>query len=364
MFIQTMPMEEERQKMGWHEKEKPSYVHCFYEEEAFCREKIEEADVVLFGGVSDESFIEKRLQEKKPVIRVDERMYKEAQWKAISPRGLLKKYKDHTRYKNDPVYFLCAGAYVADDLNIIKAYPGKKFCWGYFPPTKEYDVDHLMKEKKKEVPELMWAARMIDWKHPELAIYGAKYLKEQGIPFHLNMIGGGPLEEQVKALIKEAGLEEQVTLLGFQPPETVRAFMEQADIFLMTSDRKEGWGAVANEAMNSGCALLADVMTGAAPCLIKHKENGMIYKSGDRQMFAECLKELVLNGSLRDQMGRSAYETIVTTWNADYAAKELLHLIRTVVLKNRKVYSKEAIFAPCLPAPVISEKKMFQLITK
>ena len=32
--------------------------------------------------------------------------------------------------------------------------------------------------------------------------------------------------------------------------------MEKADIFLFTSDRREGWGAVANEAMNSACALV------------------------------------------------------------------------------------------------------------
>ena len=37
--------------------------------------------------------------------------------------------------------------------------------------------------------------------------------------------------------------------------------MEQADIYLFTSDRNEGWGAVANEAMNSACAMVADAIT-------------------------------------------------------------------------------------------------------
>ena len=33
LFIQTEAMEEERVRMGWHEKQRPAYVKCFYEEE-------------------------------------------------------------------------------------------------------------------------------------------------------------------------------------------------------------------------------------------------------------------------------------------------------------------------------------------
>jgi hypothetical protein len=36
------------------------------------------------------------------------------------------------------------------------------------------------------------------------------------------------------------------------PPEEVRVHMEQSNIYLFTSDFGEGWGAVLNEAMNSG----------------------------------------------------------------------------------------------------------------
>ena len=41
--------------------------------------------------------------------------------------------------KDAPVYLLCHGAYVASDFQIIKAYPNKKFKWGYFPEVKEYN---------------------------------------------------------------------------------------------------------------------------------------------------------------------------------------------------------------------------------
>ncbi|MFR0734145.1 MAG: hypothetical protein ACLSHU_08120 [Oscillospiraceae bacterium] len=39
-------------------------------------------------------------------------------------------------------------------------------------------------------------------------------------------------------------LEDQVQILGPQPPAAVRKEMEQANLFLLTSDFQEGWGAV------------------------------------------------------------------------------------------------------------------------
>ncbi len=46
-------------------------------------------------------------------------------------------------------------------------------------------------------------------------------------------------------------------MLGAMSPDKVRAYMERADVFLFTSDFNEGWGAVLNESMNSGCAVVA-----------------------------------------------------------------------------------------------------------
>lgn len=117
---------------------------------------------------------------------------------------------------------------------------------------------------------------MIDWKHPELVVKTAAYLKEhlEEIPFHITMIGGGELEEEVHSLAEELGVTDKITFAGFRGPEEVRAAMEESEIYLVTSDRKEGWGAVVNEAMNSGCAVVADHMIGAAPWMIRQRETG------------------------------------------------------------------------------------------
>ena len=80
---------------------------------------LDESEIVIFGGVEDERYIARRLKEGKILIRYSERIYKEGQWKFISPKGLVKKFHDHVRYRNKPVYLLCSGAYVASDFSLI-----------------------------------------------------------------------------------------------------------------------------------------------------------------------------------------------------------------------------------------------------
>lgn len=387
-FIQTEPMEQERVSMGWQEENARPYLKLYYEESEICRKLIEDCKVAIFGGTDEESYIRPRMETGKPVIRYSERLYKTGQWKAVSPRGLRKKYLDHTRYRKGPFYLLCAGAYVPSDFHIVRAYTGKMLKWGYFPETRHYDVDKLMREKgwmNGEASEpagsgrpayLLWAARMIDWKHPELPLKTAKFLKDKGCSFHLDMVGGGELEQEVRRLISEYELEDAVTLRGYCAPAQVRSLMERADIYLATSDRQEGWGAVINEAMNSGCAVVADHMMGAVPYLIRHGENGLIYEDGNEKKLFELTEQLVQSRELCEKLGRSAVRTITEEWNSENAAKRLAAFciargfldrsdVQLGVLTDVSV--GETGFAENGPgsiAPVISERKMYRLLTE
>lgn len=362
-FVQTESMERERVRMGWKEQENIPYVKKFYEEPTACEKLIASAKVVFFGGSDEEKYISDRLQAGKPVIRYSERLYKTGQWKAVSPRGLKKKYHDHTRYRKQPVYLLCAGAYVPSDFHIVGAYPGKMLKWGYFPETRQYDESRLMAGKRPG--SILWAARFLDWKHPELPLKTASYLKEKGCSFHLDVVGGGELEEQVRSLAEELKLQDVVTFHGFCPPEQVRSMMERSAIYLATSDREEGWGAVINEAMNSGCAVVGSSMMGAVPYLIRHGENGMIYRDGSEETLFRITEELLENRELCCRLGENALRTITREWNAETAARRLLGFcIRQKFLQATEVseqvdWKSVPASGPVSEAPVISEKKMY-----
>lgn len=327
LFMQTQPMEQERVDMGWGEMLKEAdFVRNYWEDEAGCQQLIDGADAVIFGGCDDESYIEGRLGAGKPVWRYCEPLYKTGRYKWISPRGLRKKYHDHTRYRKKRVYLLCAGAYVAGDFRLVGAYGGKRFRYGYFPAFRQQDLKSLMDRKDQASQgqlRLLWAARMIDWKHPETALQVAAGLQGQGIDFRLDMIGDGVLFQEMRTQAKALGVEGQVSFPGYCNPEQTRDYMEKAHIFLATSDRQEGWGAVVNEAMNSGCALIAGKGMGAAPYLIRHGENGCLYDHKRPQQAVELARRLAGDAALRQQLGCAAYETVRTLWNPQVAAQRL-----------------------------------------
>lgn len=366
-FIQTSPMEEDRVRMGWgNEVSAIPYLKLYYEEEERCARLIMDSDVVVFGGVEDESYIKPRLQAGKIVIRASERLYREGQWKSISPRGRKKKYEDHTQYADAQVYLLCHGAYVASDFDIVHAYPDKKYVWGYFPAVNTYNMDTLFFRKlhydQSGNPEvrILWAGRFLKLKHPEYAIKVARYLERQHISFHLDMVGGGELEEPLKVLVANWHLEQRVTFYGFQPPQNVRRFMEESDIFLFTSNYMEGWGAVLNESMNSACAVVAGSGIGAVPVLIKHGQNGFVYKNGHFKEFRELVLQLCKDSELRKRMGINAYQTMIGEWNPKEAADRLYRFCEGL-LNGKVIPEKEG---PLSPAPLIAPREGYAYTRK
>ena len=200
---------------------------------------------------------------------------------------------------------------------------------------------------------ILWVGRFLDWKHPDDALQVAKRLKAEGYAFTMNIIGTGELEQKLKVMIEQYQLNDCVHMLGPMPPESVREYMESSQIFLFTSDRNEGWGAVLNESMNSGCAVVASDAIGSVPYLMQDSENGLIYKSGDVNMLFEKVKWLLDNQSFAKVFGKKAYETITTEWNAEVAAKRFLNLASHILAgeKHPDLYKT----GPCSKAEITKD---------
>lgn len=354
-FIQTMPMEAERVEMGWHvNTDEIPYVMCLYQDEYECLKKIMESDVVLFGWTGREDIVTPRLQSGKTTFRVSERLYREGQWKAVSPRGLIAKYREHIRYRKENVCMLCAGAYAASDFHLIRAYPNKLFQWGYFTALRVYSEEAFAALKAKDGPlQIVWAGRFIPLKHPEYAVRLAKTLRQKNYAFHMHMVGGGELESAIIQEAEQAGVSDAFTFYGFMPPEQVRDVMEKCHIHLFTSNHLEGWGAVVNEGMNSGCVEVVNAQVGAAPYLIRHGVNGLLYPNGRYDSMEELVLDLFAHWEERKQMGRAAYETIRDLWNADHAAAALLRFVER--LKKGEIRPEAE--GPMSAAPMIKPGK-------
>ena len=333
-FIQSIPMEEERIQMGWQDEgEQKQYVKFLYKDKKLL-ELLVESDILVAGwsGVIEvEATIIKRLKAGKPTFRISERIYKTGQWKIISPRGLYQKYMEYTRFRKHPYYLLCAGSYVASDFELIKAFPGKKYRWGYFPKTVHYDEGLWTKKKATDEVQICWVGRFIPLKHPEKMIKLALDLNKQGYSFHLHMVGSGEMENALHKETDELGLADMITFHGKQTPMYVREVMDKSHIFVFTSNHIEGWGAVLSEAMNSGLAVVASTQAGASRYLIENGKNGFYYHINDYFEMLTMVKNLLDNPEQRKEVGKNAYDTITNLWNAENAASELLRVCRELL---------------------------------
>lgn len=325
-FIQTTEIEAERLNMGWIEENdlpflKKSYAHPSAETE--CRVLINDADVVITGS-APESFVSDRIKAGKIVVRYHERLLKQkvSIWKMP-----YLYYRLHQRNpKKANIYLLCASAYTSVDYAKFGLFKNKSYKWGYFPEVKTYsDINKVIDKKEKN--SIIWVARLIELKHPEVPILLAKRLKDEGYDFNLKLIGNGVLEEKLQNLIAELGISDCVKMLGAMKPWQVREYMEVSQIFLFTSDRNEGWGAVLNEAMNSGCGVIASDAIGSVPYLISDGNNGLMYRDGDFEDLYTKVKRLINEPETLVSLGRKAYDTMISEWNAEVAADRLLLLL-------------------------------------
>ncbi len=353
-FVATTPTWGERLKMGYHDMNKQyTFVLTTYDsqENAQAAQVLALKSDVIITGSAPEVYTRMRIEQGKLTFRYSERIFKGGLWRLRTPKTIASLMKYHTRYHRKPLYMLCASAYTPFDFSLAGAYHNKTFKWGYFPEVKRQDIDALMQRKdiarerlmrhedfaakprglKHPCASILWVARLIGWKHPDASIRIAEKLKRNGYNFDLKIIGSGEMEEQLRNMIHEKSLETCVHMLGSMPPEAVREHMEDADIFLFTSDFNEGWGAVLNESMNSGCAVVASHAIGSVPFLIRDGENGLIYKNGDEDSLYEQVVRLINDAELRDRLGRNAYQTLADTWNAEVAAERFLQLAQALL---------------------------------
>ncbi|MBE6738433.1 MAG: glycosyltransferase [Ruminococcaceae bacterium] len=350
-YISTMPVPQERIDFGYEDIEKKhSYVIRAYDGSTDPKE-IEaillRSDAVIFGEC-DNKYIELRMKENKLSFLYSERFFKKGTWRRFIPQTRKKIENRVIQYKNKNLYVLCASAFLSYDLSLLGFDVQKCFKWGYFPQVKSYDT---RPERNNNPIKLLWVGRFLPLKHTEDAIYAASKLKDSGIDFTFDIIGTGECEEPLKETVRKLHLEKQVNFLGSMSPSSVIENMEKADIFMMTSDFHEGWGAVVNEAMSTGCAVLLSSALGCANFLLKDKENGLVYEYGNQMDFASKLYLLATNKKLTEDLGTNAFKTIKEEYNQKIAVERLMEFIKNDCREN-KDYTE----GPMSKAPKVKNK--------
>lgn len=312
------------------------------------------AECCIFSGIDALPYEKERMRLGLLSFDMGERWLKHGYKSFASPRLLKWLWAYYTGgWKHKPIHKLCMSAFAASDHYKMGTFKNKAYKWGYFTSVARYEnqnenfcgtggdveVEASTDVSTSEITPLMWCSRFLKWKHSELPILMAERLKKKGYKIHLDMYGTGECEKSAKKLAENLYLMDVVTFHEAVPNDQVHKAMRRAEIFLFTSDRYEGWGAVANESLSERCVLVASDDIGSSPYLIADGFNGFTFQSskpscsfGNPDMAAldslcEKVEWLLKHPTERKQMQQNAERLMQEIWSPTNAAKSLLKLI-------------------------------------
>lgn len=132
----------------------------------------------------------------------------------------------------------------------------------------------------------------------------------------LLIVGTGIEELKLK---KMAEFQTNIKFLGFQNQAQMPVIYATANVFVLPS-KSETWGLSINEAMAAGKAVISSKECGAAPDLIKHFKNGLLFENDCLKSLMECLNYLIENEEDCFKMGEES-ELLIQNYTYDYCCK-------------------------------------------
>lgn len=128
--------------------------------------------------------------------------------------------------------------------------------------------------------------------------------------------GGDGERQQAEQMCREQGIADRVTFLGWVRGAEKEKLLKECSIYVLPTYH-EGMPMSILEAMSYGMAVVSTYV-GGIPHIIADGENGLLCEAGDRKILCRKLLDLLADQSLRERLGRNAYQMI----NCKFDAKE------------------------------------------
>lgn len=155
-------------------------------------------------------------------------------------------------------------------------------------------------------------------------------LKKQGISVPLHIVGGGPVEDELRFKIKELGLEDSVELLGQRPHDEVIEHIRNAAFMVFPSQAMENMPLVVLEALSLGKPVIAS-QVGGVPELVEHERQGLLFESGNSEALAQQIARLVRDQQLVMDLGRSGRTRAEEEFSRAHHYDRIIELYQSVL---------------------------------
>lgn len=156
------------------------------------------------------------------------------------------------------------------------------------------------------VPRLLFLSNLIGSKGVFVLLDACRILKERGVAFVCDFVGGETQEidrHRLETEVRQRGLEGTVFYHGPQYGEQKERFFRQADVFVQPTF-EDCFPLTLVEAMQHGLPVVS-TDEGAIPDMVVHGENGFICGRRNVDELASAIENLLADSDLRKQMGKN-----------------------------------------------------------
>ncbi|MDQ4069367.1 MAG: glycosyltransferase family 4 protein [Actinomycetota bacterium] len=152
---------------------------------------------------------------------------------------------------------------------------------------------------------LLFVGRLVEEKGVATLLRAAGPLSDR---VSLTVVGDGPQRGMLEGLAHRVGLD--VTWVGQQDPSDLAELYRRSDSVVIpsvtTRMTREPWGFIANEAMLSGCVVVASTAVGAvAGGLVRDGVTGLVFEEYDHVALRDRLERLCMDQELRASLSRA-----------------------------------------------------------
>ena len=318
---------------------------------------------VLLSGVRDVDLFERRSSKGLISCYMSERWFKPAIGilRLLSPRYLSMARRFVRLMRTDTFQYLPIGLHAARDMArlcglfggdlrclfrapkleferrpggkvLLKSEPRntrstRKYCldkmrmWGYFVEPSKFTGQNSQAENaddnsttptknlKLKTLRVLWVGRLLKLKRVDTIIRAVGELSRSpsnsNLQLQLDIYGTGPEEAKLKRLSAKYG-----DIINFYPPvaiDEVRKLMQEHDVYVLSSNAYEGWGAVVSEALEEGMKVIGTYEAGSSSTILPKER---LFHSGDWK-------------GLMPLLGKDILQVDIGPWTARAAANAL-----------------------------------------
>lgn len=187
--------------------------------------------------------------------------------------------------------------------------------------------------------QIMSSGRLVEKKGFSDLIHACGILAKQGVNFHCTIGGSGPLEQDLRAQITQAGLGDQITLTGLEiKQEDIPKFMAQGDVYCLpcvwASDNDvDGLPQMLMEAMACGLPAVSTQLVGI-PDLVQDQKTGLLVPPNDPEALAKALTLLDQDDALASKLAEAGRLHLIDKFDLQNCLNPLLDLYRSKLEKK------------------------------